>query len=242
MRILTFHLSGVTAFFKRPDVNSDCYFTYGNIHRAALLGLFGAVLGLSGYGWTKKKNETVFPEYYKVLNGLQIGVLPKHGICRKKIQIFNNSVGYASFEQGGNLIVKEQWLEHPSWDIYVIAEDEISEKLASDLLNRKCVYVPYLGKNEHPADISDVRIVEGERMLSVLSIDSLFEREKASFAEPGESSFYYEENLPWGLMENGMYELRKMVQTDSELANYEGMVLRIEDKAIAILQPEDAEK
>lgn len=236
MKILTFHLSGATAFFKRPDVNSVCYFTYGNIHRAALLGLFGAVLGLPGYGWTRKKNEIVYPVYYEKLKDLQFGIVPNHGICRKKIQTFNNSVGYASFEQGGNLIVKEQWLEHPSWDIYVVMDDEMSEKLASFLLQGKCVYVPYLGKNEHPADISDVRVVEGVGVRPVSFIDSLFEKEKAVLAERDGGSFYYEENLPWELMPNGMYELRKMVQADSELTDYEGLVLQVEDKAIAILQ------
>lgn len=236
MKFLTFHLSGATAFFKRPDVNSVCYFTYGNIHRAALLGLFGAVLGLPGYGWTRGKKEIVYPAYYEKLKNLQLGIAPGHGICRKKIQTFNNSVGYASFEQGGNLIVKEQWLEHPSWDIYVVVDNEMSEKLASFLLQGKCVYIPYLGKNEHPADISDVRVVEGEKIHPVASIDSLFEKEKAVLAERDGSLFYYEENLPWGLMPNGMYELRKMVQTDAELISYEGMVVQIEGRAIAIQQ------
>lgn len=112
----------------------------------------------------------------------------------------------------------------------------MSEKLASFLLQGKCVYVPYLGKNEHPADISDVRVVEGVGVRPVSFIDSLFEKEKAVLAERDGGSFYYEENLPWELMPNGMYELRKMVQADSELTDYEGLVLQVEDKAIAILQ------
>ena len=51
------------------------------------------------------------------------------GFIRKKIQVFNNSVGYASGEQGGNLIVKEQWLEEPSWDVYVLLDCEEAIKL-----------------------------------------------------------------------------------------------------------------
>ena len=49
MKALKFTLSGNTAFFKVPSVNSNCYFTYGNIHKPALLGIFGAILGYSGY-------------------------------------------------------------------------------------------------------------------------------------------------------------------------------------------------
>ena len=45
MKALKFILSGKTAFFKVPMVNSVCYFTYGNIHKPALLGMFGAILG-----------------------------------------------------------------------------------------------------------------------------------------------------------------------------------------------------
>ena len=49
MEILRFTLSGRHAFFKKPEVNSYCYFTYGNIHKVALLGIFGAILGYGGY-------------------------------------------------------------------------------------------------------------------------------------------------------------------------------------------------
>ena len=41
MEILRFSLSGKTAFFKKPEVNTYFYFTYGNIHKVALLGIFG---------------------------------------------------------------------------------------------------------------------------------------------------------------------------------------------------------
>ena len=52
MKVLGFTLSGKTAFFKNPEVNSYVYFTYGNIHKIALLGIFGAILGYGGH--TKK--------------------------------------------------------------------------------------------------------------------------------------------------------------------------------------------
>ena len=55
MKILKFTLKGKTGFFKKPDVNTYLYFTYGNIHKVALLGMFGAILGLSGYNSMKLK-------------------------------------------------------------------------------------------------------------------------------------------------------------------------------------------
>ena len=49
MKALRFRLSGKTGFFKQPDVNTYLYYTYGQIHRVALLGLLGAIVGYKGY-------------------------------------------------------------------------------------------------------------------------------------------------------------------------------------------------
>ena len=49
MEILKFRLKGKNAFFKVPEVNTYYYFTYGNIHKVALLGMFGAIMGYQGY-------------------------------------------------------------------------------------------------------------------------------------------------------------------------------------------------
>ena len=133
MEILKFKLSGKSAFFKKPEVNTYCYFTYGNIHRVALLGILGAILGYKGYSQmqdilsNKKKKgklEPSYPEFYEKLKDLKIAILPLNpkGVITKKIQIFNNSVGYASKEQGGNLIVKEQWLENPKGEICILLD------------------------------------------------------------------------------------------------------------------------
>ena len=56
METLKFTLAGQNAFFKKPDVNEYCYFTYGHIHKVALLGMLGAIAGYKGYG---SKYETV---------------------------------------------------------------------------------------------------------------------------------------------------------------------------------------
>ena len=85
MEILKFKLSGKSAFFKKPEVNTYCYFTYGNIHRVALLGILGAILGYKGYSQmqdilsNKKKKgklESSYPEFYEKLKDLKIAILP----------------------------------------------------------------------------------------------------------------------------------------------------------------------
>lgn len=214
MKAVKFTLSGKNAFFKKPEVNTYYYFTFGQIHKVALLGMFGAILGYDGYAqkkWTKiKKGQSIvkeFPEFYEKLNKLHISIVPQNerGYIPKKVQLFNNSVGYASGEQGGNLIVKEQWLENPKWDIYVLIDCDKAEKLADSLKQKRCVYMPYLGKNDHPADIKNVQIVElEETTCQEQEISGMFPKRKGELCllddEDDLEVFKYEENLPRDVM------------------------------------------
>lgn len=218
MKALKFTLKGKTAFFKVPEVNEYCYFTYGNIHKPVLLGMFGAILGYSGYNRQKQSED--YPEYYTKLHGLKISIVPesKHGYFYKKIQSFNNSVGYASGEQGGNLIVNEQWLENPCWTIYVQLGDKEALKLVQMMRERKCVYIPYLGTNEHPAAIEDVQEIQLEKIdAEGLQIQSLALSEKLQF-DLEEMSFKYEEYLPLSLDKiTNCYQIKKFILTDAPL-------------------------
>ena len=149
MKALRFLLRGKTAFFKQPDVNTYCYYTYGCIHKVALLGIFGAMMGFRGYNG-QTKAET-YPEFYEKLKNLKVSICPlnEKGYIPKKVQTFNNSVGYASKEEGGNLIVKEQWLENPKWEITFLIDDSQSRELAERILESRFEFLPYLGKNDH---------------------------------------------------------------------------------------------
>ena len=215
MRVLKFDLKGKTAFFKSPEVNL-CYFTYGNIHKPVLLGIFGAIMGYKGYN----NGYDVYPEYYERLQHLKVSIIPgeERGVFDKKFQNFNNSVGYASQEQGGNLIVREQWLENPKWTIYVSLDSDESFKLADMIKNRECVYMPYLGKNDHPAVIENVEILsieeteaEDQRIHSLAPADDLeFDWDDALYR--------YEEYLPAVLTERtNQYQMKKFVLTDAEV-------------------------
>lgn len=233
MKALCFTLKGRTAFFKKPEVNSYYYFTYGNIHKNALLGIFGAILGYGGY--TKQHNEKKekkelekgYPEFYEKLATLKVAVKPngERGFIEKKIQQFNNSVGYASKEQGGNLIVKEQWLENPSWDICVLLDCEEAEALSEFMLEHKCVYIPYLGKNDHLADILGVHIEEAkEKKSGEGKLEGLFPKKNAEIVLKtnlrGEKNmtYKYQENLPYGMDEwTNNYLLETFIYTDADI-------------------------
>lgn len=251
MKVLKFTLSGKTAFFKKPDVNTYLYFTYGNIHKVALLGMLGAILGYGGYNQmkkldtskksSKKENEAiVFPEFYEKLENTKISIVPNNekGFISKKVQTFNNSVGYASKEQGGNLIVKEQWLENPSWDIYVLVDSVESEKIAEYLLNHKAIYQPYLGKNDHYANIKDSEVIEDNEITEldkIRKINSLFPKrlfevnlEEEEEDDDGDGSddvyedtFKYEEKLPIALdKETNMYISEGFLYTNMKVSGH----------------------
>lgn len=235
MKCLRFALSGSFACFRRPDVNAEVYFTYNNIHRVALLGILGAVLGLNGYprimsDKAAKKTHTLendFPEFYEVLSPLLISVAPVsksgNGYFTKKIQYFNNSVGYASKELGGNLQVKEQWLENPEWTVLLMRGGVINsvwERLCDSLINERCVYMPYLGRNDFPARINAVEYVE---LLpsTARHVDSLFLCDgelKALTDGAGYKDYLFAETAPVALAQSyNFYLFGKYVLTNSKI-------------------------
>ncbi|EQB88079.1 CRISPR-associated protein Cas5h [Clostridium punense] len=262
MDVLKFTLSGRTAFFKKPDVNSYYYFTYGNIHKVALLGILGAIMGFEGYnqkamGETYKevyeecntKIETgPYPEFYEKLRNIKVAIVPENekGYIEKKIQVFNNSVGYASHEKGGNLIVKEQWLENPKWSIYLLVQGKIEEEIANRLSSFSFKYLPYLGKNDHVANIDNVEIIRTvERVENVDKIHSLYiedyfqlnvceEDNIFDSVDDYESIWKYEELLPVALEENtNKYEFERFIFTNSSLSTKkEALVYNCDGKFI----------
>lgn len=230
MEAMAFELKGTTAFFKKPDANVNVYFTYNHIHRVALLGLLGAILGYGGYTAQHIQVErdgansgNQYPEFYQRLQHLQIAIVPHgdRGYFAKKIQTFNNSVGYASAEDGRNLVVREQWIEHPHWTIYLLNDgSEEYVKLEDSLLHHKSVYIPYLGKNDHPATIENPRQLQLSALNTMPVIHSLVYADAVKFGKRtnGELPYYYQEFLPVGLDQdlNG-YCFRQVVHTNRKV-------------------------
>ena len=253
MEALKFTLSGNSAFFKDNVINT-VYLTYGNIHRVALLGMFGAILGYGGYGkqndMLKKKNKKKpdYPEFYEKLKDIKISIVSdgKNGYFNKKLQTFNNSVGYASKEEGGNLIVKQFWLENPSWDIYILLDCDEAKKIADYMQNRKAIYLPYLGSNDHLANIMDVEIIDIEEkmssedetieILSMIKDSDISEKKKNVFSIDKNSIrddiYKYSEYLPVTLSkELNQYEKEKMTITNMSVI-LKKSYYKVEDKNI----------
>ena len=69
------------------------------------------------------------------------------------------------------------------WDIYVLIDCEEAENLAEFLQQGKCVYYPYLGKNDHPADITNVEKVVIKETGSLIMPDDEDDIEVFKYAE-----------------------------------------------------------
>lgn len=158
-KLVSFDVTGRFAFFKKPEINAGISFTYGFIHRPALLGLLGAVAGLGGYSQAFSHKKKAEPDYYVQFSGLPVAIAPlsNDAIHRKVFITYTNTAGYANSD--GNLIVKEQTILNPQYRIFMQLDTgiEVHQKLEKYLTENKSEYIPYLGKNEFQAEITNLQ-------------------------------------------------------------------------------------
>jgi len=249
MDILKITIKGDFAFFKKPDVNTFMYFTYENIHKIVLMGIFGSILGYKGYSQMSFENKykkefpslehengNIYPQFYEKLNKIKIGIVPKNVTNSKKVQVFNNSVGYASKELGGNLIVKEQWLENPSWDIYILLDNPESENIAKAIMNKETVFIPYLGKNDHLANIENPELIKNAKNLKeVNKIHSLFKKKDFEIVVD-DDDFEDENSLNQEIIPIFKYEEKLPIELDETTNNYKFESFQYTNETLKIIK------
>lgn len=184
-KLISIDLKSQFGFLKKIDSNAGIYFTYNIIHRPALLGILGAIVGLKGMYQAYPNGVT---EYWEKLKLIKLSIVPlnsQKGLYNKTIVQYNNSVGYASQEQGGNLIVKEQILIKPSYRIYLKldVENDVERNLYENLKNGCALFIPYLGKNDFQLwwdNFMEIEeFIQDYRPTSKFRIDSIFYKEKS---------------------------------------------------------------
>jgi CRISPR-associated protein Cas5h len=181
-KLISFDIQANFGLLKKPDINEGIYLTYNCLHKPALLGILGAIIGLGGFYQSYKKRP--LPEYFDRLGNFNVGIQPLNsfnGNFTKTVIKYNNSVGYASEEQGGNLIVTEQTLIKPSYRIYLLLHlgDEYELKLYKSIMNSECEYIPYLGKNDfqlwwNKDTVIGYSFIEGSEISESSPIENLF--------------------------------------------------------------------
>lgn len=244
-KVISFDLFADFGFFKKPFSNEklDLYLTFNLIHKPALLGILGAIVGLSGY-----KEYGILPEYYKKLNPLRIGIEPieknaktgkvfhEKGIFHKTTLKYNNAVGYAN-SQGGTLNIHEQIIQSPAYRCYILLDDSIDLKLQSKLeeyLSKGYAeYLPYFGKNEFSAwwenesfqeySIIDSKLNESFIISSIFYLpDTTLKDSKSDLFDffSDVNPFAYFERLPIGFIqiEDGyQYQIEKFVYSNFQI-------------------------
>ncbi|MDT0689725.1 type I-B CRISPR-associated protein Cas5b [Salegentibacter sp. F188] len=149
MKLISIDLKADFGFFRKPDTNNTINLSYNLIHRPAVLGILGAILGLEGY---RKKGK--LPQYYQLLKDLKIGIRPlndeKGNFLKTNIK-YSNTVGYAN--KGSNFLTEELTLIAPAYRIFILLDEtkELEQKLYDYLKEAKAEFIPYFGKNEFTA-------------------------------------------------------------------------------------------
>lgn len=205
-KLVSVDLRADFGFFKKPDYNEGLLLSYNMLHKPALLGILGAIIGLAGY---QKKGE--LPEYYQQLKEIPIGIAPLEGYHEKgnftKAAVkYSNTVGYAN--KDGNLLVEETMLIKPAYRCYLLLslEQPQQAKLYDYLKIGQAEYIPYLGKNEYQAwwldEKGDITFreyayeaatsVEAKRQLYTLFRKTITLKEHTDAEEYGSNYSYYD--------------------------------------------------
>ena len=107
------------------------------------------------------QSELTYPEYYRKLNHLKIGITPIGKFPFNKIMNkYNSKNSYFGDAKYENVLVSEQLLIKPKYSVY--AYDEASNDIITELFQRmktnSPVFMPYLGKNEFIANFQNINI------------------------------------------------------------------------------------
>ncbi len=235
-KLISINIFADFGMLKKPDTNEPVYLTFNMLHKPALLGILGAIIGESGF-----KEKGVLPDYYLKLQDTKMGIQPlrhENGNYQKTIITYNNTTGMASKEQGGNLMVTEQTLIAPAYRCYFLfdMENEIHQKADEYLSKYYAEYLPYLGKNEFSVWWENYTVYEFEQFVpeNSFKISSIYIKDQSLKETKDETellnydpiwddtleglTFSYFERLPVGYYDIGnknyQYEYRNFAFTD----------------------------
>lgn len=234
-KLISFTIKAEKGFLKKPDINDGIYLTYNMLHKPVILGILGAIIGLEGY-----KRNGVLPEYYKLLKDIPVGIKPvgdEKGNFQKTTITYNNTTGFASGQQGGNLLITEQILIKPSYKIYLLlnTDDKYQIQLYKNIKCQTAEYLPYLGKNDYSLwwDKKEVEEYESElfNRESNFKISTVFKKDEAiidfvaraigrkALAEQ-KNIFFYFERLPISFNEElFQYNITDFVYSNATLVH-----------------------
>jgi len=238
MDILKFDISSKFASFTKPHYNS-CISTYPHIHKCAILGIIGSIIGIE-----KKqpiKDWTVMPRYYEELKDIDVAIVPEHIEFPVYSTKITETTGLVSGETGGVLVTSMDLLCSPKWTIYLdLKDNKYKDKIIKYLINKECIFLPYLGRNSFPATIDNVELLSGENITKPNKIDSFyFEEDFKHYEDEDEESYsgqiFY---TPVGYRKNlNLYEEKKVVLNNDNIeeVNTKNNLIKVKDKTLFMI-------
>lgn len=238
-KLISIDLKGDFGFFRKPDANNTVNLSYNMLHKPALLGIFGAIIGLEGY-----KEKGTMPAYYDALKEIKIGVEPllhEKGNYPKTVIKYTNTIGYAN--KGSTYLTEEATLIKPAYRVYALLnlDDSNHNQLFDYLQAGKATFLPYFGKNEHAIwwekeSFLEYKFQSVEKPIGNFYLKTLFLKQdviKEHKAEPilnfmtfleEETPYMYFERLPKGFDTSlFQYEIGDYVLTTFQLKNSVGI-------------------
>lgn len=222
MDAIRFVISGLSAFFKSPDLNTadkDVYYSFPHIHKVAIAGIIGAIAG-----WDGRQKDMFQPEFWEKFKDFQVAIVPAKPVFKTTKMYCTNTVGYANLNRHTGpttMEFAEHWLvgrtsEPLKWIVYIADNGSDMFKDISDrILSNRFVYAPYLGNNTHFADINGAEMVflektDSDRVHSIITKNVELQERTARGKEKRQ---YCQFSAPVGL-DNGYYVYTQNIITN----------------------------
>lgn len=238
-KLISIDLKADFGFFRKPDANNTINLSYNILHKPALLGILGAIIGLEGY-----KEKGKMPDYYDKLKQASVGIAPlghEKGNFQKTVIKYSNTIGYAN--KGTNYLTEEATLIKPSYRVYLLLNttNEHEQKLYDYLQKGEAEFLPYFGKNEFSAwwekeSFKEYEFEQSNDLQESIYLKTIFIKEnvvKEQKEEPifdmfsfmdEELPYMYFERLPKGFDEIlFQYKIAECVLTTFQLKNTIGI-------------------
>jgi len=184
--VIKFQIKGEFAFFKNK-INIRENYSYHSIHKPAILGILGAILGMDGFS-DFKKNKTI--QYIDELSDkIKVSIIKKMDTLFVKSKINDSTMLQITSDREKVIQQTEYFLDNPLFEIYLdISDNELFDNIYDKLFDNNFVFEPVLGKSYLHCSISNVekieilssfenidkdRLVQDKRLKSVY-IESLF--------------------------------------------------------------------
>jgi CRISPR-associated protein Cas5h len=158
MKVVAFDYSARFGHFLRAEANANAL-SYPVPPRTVLLGLFGAVLGL-----TKDEPQKVLAEAQVAVSGPVPQQHWHQANLRKDppapLPFVVKAQDKGSSSEQRNTILPQQWLWKPRYRVWATLPGKYHADLAARLRERRWYFSPCMGLSEMMADLTDVQEVE----------------------------------------------------------------------------------